>query len=77
MWPPGGAHNQQQQQQPPSLSVVTTVWGVTSTMTNDTPNMTHDPMMSGIPTTNTVNSVQHPFSTASANPAKQYGQQGE
>ena len=66
-------------QQQPSLSVVTTVWGVTSSMTNGTANMTHDPTNPGIPTTNTVNSVGHPYLSTSANPAnpKQYGAQGK
>ncbi|XP_031562916.1 zinc finger MIZ domain-containing protein 1-like isoform X5 [Actinia tenebrosa] len=59
-------------QQQAALSVVTTVWGVTSSLTNS---MTHDSMLPGIPTTNTVNSVTHPFPTTSANPTKQYGAQ--
>ena len=63
-------------QQQPSLSVVTTVWGVTSSMTNGTANMTHDPTNPGIPTTNTVNSVGHPYVSTSANP-KQYVQSGK
>ena len=63
-------------QQQPSLSVVTTVWGVTASMTNGTANMTHDPSNPGIPTTNTVNSVGHPYLSTSANP-KSYAQQGK
>lgn len=73
MWPQTTQGHGQQQ---PSLSVVTTVWGVTSSMTNGTANMTHDPSNPGIPTTNTVNSVGHPYLSTSANP-KPYAQQGE
>ena len=72
MWPQTTQGHGQQQ---PSLSVVTTVWGVTSSMTNGTANMTHDPTNPGIPTTNTVNSVGHPYLSTSANP-KQYSQPG-
>lgn len=73
MWPQSTQGHGQQQ---PSLSVVTTVWGVTSPMTNGTANMTHDPTNPGIPTTNTVNSVGHPYLSTSANP-KQYAQSGQ
>ena len=73
MWPQTTQGHGQQQ---PSVSVVTTVWGVTSSMTNGTANMTHDPNNPGIPTTNTVNSVGHPYLSTSANP-KQYAQPGE
>ena len=73
MWPQTTQGHGQQQ---PSLSVVTTVWGVTSSMTNGTANMTHDPTNPGIPTTNTVNSVGHPYLSTSANP-KQYAQSGK
>lgn len=73
MWPQTTQGHGQQQ---PSLSVVTTVWGVTSSMTNGTANMTHDPSNPGIPTTNTVNSVGHPYLSTSANP-KPYTQQGK
>lgn len=73
MWPQTTQGHGQQQ---PSLSVVTTVWGVTSSMTNGTANMTHDPSNPGIPTTNTVNSVGHPYLSTSANP-KPYAQQGK
>lgn len=73
MWPQTTQGHGQQQ---PSVSVVTTVWGVTSSMTNGTANMTHDPNNPGIPTTNTVNSVGHPYLSTSANP-KQYTQPGE
>ena len=45
-------------------------------MTNGTANMTHDPNNPGIPTTNTVNSVGHPYLSTSANP-KQYAQPGD
>ena len=73
MWPQTTQGHGQQQ---PSVSVVTTVWGVTSSMTNGTANITHDPNNPGIPTTNTVNSVGHPYLSTSANP-KQYAQPGE
>ena len=36
--------------------------------------MTHDPNNPGIPTTNTVNSIGHPYLSTSANP-KQFGNQ--
>lgn len=73
MWP----QTTQATQQQASLSVVTTVYGVTTSLTNGSPNMTHDPTMGGIPTTNTVNSVGHPFLSTSANPQKQFGQPGK